>query len=164
MTHPTSRLQVLRERAPVVLGVLVVSVSLAGAVYGRLTGMAKPQAASSAPTAERNLRFADRADGAVVITLSDTGQVLDVAQGQNGFLRGTLRGFARQRRESGIGSGPPMRLSGYPDGRLVLFDPSTGRVVDLEAFGSLNEAVFARLLTMSPESRTASAGGRRDGI
>jgi putative photosynthetic complex assembly protein len=145
-------------------GAIVVSVSLAGAVYGRLTGMGKPEAASAAPSLERNLRFADRADGAVVITLSDTGQVLDVAQGQNGFLRGTLRGFARQRHESGIGSMPPMRLSGYPDGRLVLFDPSTGRQVDLEAFGSSNEAVFAHLLTMAPQSQTASAAAPGGGI
>jgi putative photosynthetic complex assembly protein len=161
----------LRERAPFFLGVLVVSASLTLAVYGRMTGMAKPLVDPLAPTAERNLRFADRADGAVVITLADTGQVLDVATGQNGFLRGTMRGFARRRKESGIGFMPPIRLSGYADGRLVLFDPSTGRQVDLEAFGSLNEAVFARLLTMAPESQTASAvaqtasaGTQRGGI
>jgi len=157
-------LKSLLDRAPLFLGVLVVSASLTLAVYGRLTGMAKPLVAASPPTAERNLRFADRADGAVVITLADSGQVLDVATGQNGFLRGTMRGFARRRKESGIGSMPPIRLSGYADGRLVLFDPSTGRQVDLEAFGSLNEAVFARLLTMAPESRTASAGTQRGGI
>jgi len=156
----TSRFQSLRNRAPVFLGALVVSVSLTLAVYGRLTGMGKPEAAPGPPTAERNLRFADRADGAVVITLADTGQVLDVATGQNGFLRGTMRGFARQRKESGIGSMPAVRLSGYADGRLVLFDPSTGRQVDLEAFGSMNEAVFARLLTMAPQSQTASAGAQ----
>jgi hypothetical protein len=42
---------------------------------------------------------------------------------------------------------------------LILFDPSTGRQVDLEAFGATNEGVFAHLLTMAPESQTASAGG-----
>jgi putative photosynthetic complex assembly protein len=120
--------------------------------------MAKPVPGGVA-MAERNLRFADRADGAVVVTLADTGQVLEVAQGQNGFLRGTLRGFARQRKENGIGQMPPMRLTGYEDGRLILFDPSTGRQVDLEAFGATNEGVFAHLLTMAPESQTASAGG-----
>ncbi len=145
-------------RAPLVGAALLVSVSLGLAIYGRVTGMARP-APGGVAMAERNLRFADRADGAVVVSLSDTGQVLEVAQGQNGFLRGTLRGFARQRKESGIGQMPPMRLTGYEDGRLILFDPSTGRQVDLEAFGSQNEAVFARILTMAPQAQTASAGG-----
>ena len=108
-------------------------------------------------TAERSLRFDDRADGAVVVSLAGSGQVLDVMTGQNGFLRGTLRGFARTRRQDGLGSGPPLRLTGYADGRLTLFDPSTGRAVELEAFGSQNEAVFVRLLTMKPA--THSAGG-----
>ena len=109
-------------------------------------------------TAERNLRFADRDDGAVIVTLADTGQVLDVMTGQNGFLRGTLRGFARTRRADKIGSAAPFHLTGYADGRLVLLDPSTGRDVEIEAFGSANEAVFVRLLTMPPRAQTASAG------
>jgi len=146
----------LFPRSPLAGAALLVGASLLLAVYGRVYCLAKPEAPGVA-TAERSLRFADRADGAVVITLAGSGQVLDVAQGQNGFLRGTLRGFARQRHENGIGAMPPMRLSGYADGRLILFDPSTGRQVDLEAFGSKNEAVFARLLTMAPRSQTASA-------
>jgi putative photosynthetic complex assembly protein len=80
--------------------------------------------------------------------------------GQNGFLRGTLRGFARIRRSDGVGAIPPMLLTGYADGRLVLADPSTGRLVELEAFGSSNEAVFARLLTMAPRAQSASAAPR----
>ena len=78
--------------------------------------------------------------------------------GENGFLRGTLRGFARTRRADKIGSAAPFHLTGYADGRLVLLDPSTGRDVEIEAFGSANEAVFVRLLTMPPRAQTASAG------
>ncbi len=74
-------------------------------------------------TAERDLRFDDRADGAVIVSLAGTGQVLDVMTGQNGFLRGTLRGFARIRRSDGIGSGPPLHLAGYADGQLILERP-----------------------------------------
>ena len=53
----------------------------------------------STPISERYLRFEDRADGAVVVydakaNPTDQGaQPIDVATGQNGFLRGTLRGF-----------------------------------------------------------------------
>jgi hypothetical protein len=37
-------------------------------------------------------------------------------------------------------------LVGRVDGRLTLSDPQTGRVVDLESFGTSNSGVFARLL------------------
>jgi len=135
---------------------LLVSSSILLAAYGSLTGMARPEQPGKV-VAERTLRFADRSDGAVVVTLADSGKTLDVAEGQNGFLRGTLRGFARVRHEHGLGSMPPMTLTGYTDGRLVLFDPSTGRQVDLQAFGSTNTAVFARLLTMQPQAEAAAA-------
>jgi putative photosynthetic complex assembly protein len=146
-----------RSRTPVIGAALLIGFVVLAACYGRLEGLAKPQP-DGKPTAERSLAFADRKDGAVVVTWADQGRVLDVMTGQNGFLRGTLRGFARTRRADGVGSTPPMRLSGYADGRLILTDPSTGRYVELEAFGSANEAVFARLLTMTPRDQTAQAG------
>ncbi len=145
-----------RNKTPLIGAVVLVTYALLAAGYGKLEGLAKPQL-DSHPTAERSLAFADRADGAVVVTWADQGRVLDVMTGQNGFLRGTLRGFARTRRADGVGAAPPMRLSGYADGRLILTDPSTGRYVELEAFGSANEAVFARLLTMKPRDQTAQA-------
>ncbi len=141
---------------PLVAAASLIGFTLLAASLGRLTGAADPPAAPA--TAQRDLRFADRDDGAVIVTMADTGQVLDVMTGQNGFLRGTLRGFARTRRADHIGSTPPLRLTGYADGRLVLLDPSTGRVVELEAFGSANEAVFVRLLT-KPPAPVAGSGG-----
>ena len=142
---------------PILFGAgALVAFTICAAAYGRLTGSGvEPPRAPI--TAQRILSFADRDDGAVVVTLARTGQILDVMTGQNGFLRGTLRGFGRTRRMDGIGATPPLRLTGYADGRLVLFDPQTNRVVELEAFGSDNEAVFVRLLTMQPRSETASA-------
>ena len=150
-------------RTPLIAAVALIAFALSAACYGRLEGLAKPEPAGQA-TAERSLRFADRADGAVVITLAESGQVLDVMTGQNGFLRSTLRGFARTRRNEGLGQQPPMRLTGYGDGRLILSDPATGRQVELEAFGSANEAVFARLLTMQPRAQTASSTPTAGGI
>jgi len=136
---------------------LMVAFTICAAVYGRTHGSGVEPPTARA-TAERSLAFADRPDGAVVVTLGDSGRLLDVMTGQNGFLRGTLRGFARTRRADGVGPIPPLTLTGYGDGRLVLFDPSTGRHVELEAFGSENEAVFVRLLTMKPPAQTAQTG------
>jgi putative photosynthetic complex assembly protein len=136
----------------------LVGFALCAAVFGRMTGSGV-EPPTAPVTAERNLRFADRADGAVIVSLGDSGQLVDVMTGQNGFLRGTLRGFARTRRAEGVGPIPPLRLTGYGDGRLVLFDPATGRHVELEAFGSENEAVFVRLLTKKPSVASTSTPG-----
>jgi putative photosynthetic complex assembly protein len=144
-------------RLPLAAAGLLVGFVILAAAYGSMTGLARPEGPSGSVVAERSLRFADRADGAVVVSLADTGQVLDVMTGQNGFLRGTLRGFARERRMDGIGQTPPLRLTGYSDGRLVLLDPADGRQVDLEAFGSNNVPVFARFLTLAPRAETVDA-------
>lgn len=137
----------------------LVAFALCAALYGRThgSGVEPPR---TPVTAERTLTFADRDDGAVIVKLAD-GRLLDVMTGQNGFLRGTLRGFARTRRAEGIGAVPPLQLTGYADGRLVLFDPSTGRHVEIEAFGSDNEKVFVRLLTMHPIATAADVQGAR---
>jgi putative photosynthetic complex assembly protein len=109
-----------------------------------------PRDAGFAPgTVERQrlLRFADRQDGAVVVTDAADGRLAGLVTGESGFLRGTMSGLARIRRMEGIGAEPPFRLTLYDNDRLVLDDPSTGKSIDLEAFGSTNEAVFALLLS-----------------
>lgn len=141
----------LFPRAPLMGAAALIGVSLLLAIGGRLTGAGAPQPTGRA-TAERLLKFEDRADGAVVVTDAGRGERLDVMVGQNGFLRGTLRGFARTRRADHVAPTEPFQLTGYEDGRLQLADPSTGRRVELEAFGSANEAVFVRLLTMKPSA------------
>ncbi len=124
----------------------LVSISLAVAVGGSLTHAAGPLAGGRI-TAERDLVFEDRGDGAVVAISAGDHKVVEVFQGENGFIRGTLRGFARVRRSEHIGSAAPFRLALWSDDRLTLDDPATGRHVELLAFGPSNAGVFARLLT-----------------
>jgi putative photosynthetic complex assembly protein len=97
----------------------------------------------------RDLLFVDQADGSVAVIDAKTSRKVDAIVGEAGFARGTLRGFARERRARGIGQDVPMQLIGREDGRLTLFDPATGRVVDLESFGAINASVFARMLKAS---------------
>jgi putative photosynthetic complex assembly protein len=98
--------------------------------------------------AARDLRFEDRADGGVAVVEAASDRVLEVlAPGTNGFLRSTLRGLARDRKRQEVGVEPPFRLKRLADGRVLLEDPTTGRSVDLVAFGPTNVAAFARLLT-----------------
>jgi putative photosynthetic complex assembly protein len=70
-------------------------------------------------------------------------------QGEQGFLRGSLRALARERRMREVGSLPPFELAARADGRLTLMDTATGARLDLESFGPTNAAVFARMLTLN---------------
>lgn len=109
--------------------------------------------AQAAPTARRSLRFADGADGSVLISDASTGQpVSTIVAGaeQGGFIRGVLRGLARERHLHGIGSEPPFTLTRWSDGSLSLVDEATHRSVDLGGFGSDNSAAFAALLQGAP--------------
>jgi putative photosynthetic complex assembly protein len=100
------------------------------------------------PIASRNLRFTDRGDGAVLIVDSDKGDTASIIQPgqQTGFIRGVMRGLARERRMRGIGDQPPFNLSLWQDGELSLTDSATGRSIELTAFGSTNRASFLALL------------------
>ena len=126
-----------------------VALSIVAAAVGRLTG-----AADSTPTvamvASRELLFRDQPNGAVVVyDASDTSAPIEVvAPATNGFLRATMRGLARQRIRQDSDREIPFRLTGWADGRLTLEDPTTGRKVEMEAFGITNEEVFAHLLTV----------------
>lgn len=108
-----------------------------------------PQAASMPDTdiaQTRTLRFADEADGSVAAIDTDSGQLVRRFEGEQGFLRGTLRAMLRERRMRGIDAAPPFQLILHSDGRLTLHDPSTGTRIALESFGETNTRVFARLL------------------
>ena len=74
---------------------------------------------------------------------------MEVFEGENGFLRGTLRGLARTRRSEQVSPAVPFHLAQWPDGRLTLDDPATGRHIELLAFGADNAGVFARLLALA---------------
>jgi putative photosynthetic complex assembly protein len=118
----------------------------------RLTGYSPAQPDASSIVERSDLRFEDRADGAVLIYTSPQDRLVDtLPPGTNGFVRGVLRGLVRERRADRIGAAPPFRLTRWADGRLSLDDPSTGRHVDLEVFGPTNAGAFADILTASQQ-------------
>jgi len=127
---------------------IALTIALSGAA--RLTGIGTTQMPASAAVESRSLHFADQRDGSIAVTDAATGRtVAVVSPGTNGFLRGTLRGLARERKRQDIGADPAFRLVRWADGRLTLEDPTTRRVIDLAAFGPTNSGVFADLLTGS---------------
>jgi putative photosynthetic complex assembly protein len=128
----------------VAIGILVL-VALAGTAAVRLSGVAIHE-----PDAEtiksRALRFEDGPAGSVQVIDAQTGATAASITGEQGFLRGTLRAMARERRKAGAGGEQPFDLLLRADGRLTLFDPVTRERIDLESFGPTNQAVFSRLM------------------
>jgi len=114
-------------------------------------GVSRLQGTTQEVTAEparkiRQLRFVDQPDGAVAAIDVSSGQLIQRYEGEQGFLRGTLRAMARQRKLNGVGAAEPFELILHADGRLTLHDPATGTKIALESFGSRNIGVFAQLL------------------
>lgn len=93
------------------------------------------------------LLFEDRADGAVVVRRPDTRDVLRVFDpGTNGFVRGAMRGLARERKRREIGAEIPFVLVLWPTGQLSLEDTTTHATIDLSAFGPSNVEPFKQIL------------------
>jgi putative photosynthetic complex assembly protein len=129
------------------------SIAAAGAArYARTHAPTVTAIEDVAPLSARDLTFFDMPDGSVQVRDAGGAQVLFVAEpGTNGFIRGVMRGMARDRRSRGIGQEPPFRLALWPDGRLSLRDLATGRQIELGAFGRDNRATFAQLLAANGE-------------
>jgi len=108
--------------------------------------LSKVREPDASPAQVLQLRFEDRPDGSIAIIDYKTGKQIDAVQGEAGFVRGTLRGLAQERKRRGLDSGPPFELIYRADGRLTLSDTATGRMVDLESFGPTNAGSFYRLL------------------
>ena len=114
----------------------------------RISAPSAPIAASlPAPALSADLRFSDEADGSIRVQNASTNRVVATIQpGVGGFVRGVMRGLARDRISRHIGETPPFRLSQAFDGHMTLTDMATGRLIDLESFGSGNREAFVQLL------------------
>lgn len=133
---------------PVLLaaGALIL-IALIGVTTVRFTGVGAVQVPDAAAVTVKEFLFEDRSDGSIaILDARNRVQVASVAPESNGFLRGTMRGLARERKRQGVGADVAFQLVGRADGRLTLIDPGTKRRVDLESFGPTNAEVFAKLM------------------
>jgi putative photosynthetic complex assembly protein len=151
-------------KAPLVAIALLIGSTLLAVAAVRYTGIGMVSVPDAPVVAVRAFRFEDRQDGSIAV-LDENGrdQVDSVAPGTNGFVRGTLRGLARERKRAGVGPEVPFHLVGHADGRLTLEDPGTGRRVDLGSFGPTNAAAFARLMNRRDIGDASNIGGATNG-
>ncbi|MES2711643.1 MAG: photosynthetic complex assembly protein PuhC [Pseudomonadota bacterium] len=139
----------MRDRTLVPLfGLVGLLVFTLGAVtLGRGAPSLVPPTNATQASLVRDLRFEDTAGGDVLVRDSTTGrEIALLPPGSNGFIRATLRGLARERRQGEHGAEAPFRIAAWDDGRVVLTDTATGRAVELLAFGATNADAFAKLL------------------
>ncbi len=150
-------------KLPLYTGIALIGATMLLVSMARMTGVGEVRTPQDAVISERLLHFADMSDGGISVQDATTGQLVETIEpGTNGFLRGTLRGLSRERKREGIGPEIAFRLTGRSDGRLLLQDPATGRLIDLGAFGPTNAAVFARLLSEKPQDSGARVALKSD--
>lgn len=135
--------------ALVVLSIALTATVTLGFVDREAVPAVERAKASVAPVSLRELRFDDVANGNVRITDAQSGEevmLVDQDTQSGGFIRGVIRGLARERRMHGIGAEPPFALTLWQDGSLTLHDSATGRDLELGGFGADNRAIFMGLL------------------
>jgi putative photosynthetic complex assembly protein len=140
-------------------------IALIAASAVRIAGVPPGPHISSPVKVERDLHFVDRNAGGVgapaggidVIDAHTNRKIDELRPGEDGFIRATLRGLARERKRRGLGPEVPFRLALHTDGRLTLEDPAISRTLELEAFGSTNSGAFLRLLTAGERTVAAAA-------
>ncbi len=148
--------------ALIAIGILV-ALSIAATAAVRLSGIDVRE--PDAPALQtRALHFADLPDGGVAVLDADGKTQVVRLEGEQGFVRGSLRALVRERRLRGISQDEPFYLVGRADGRLTLEDRATGQRIDLESFGQMHAREFGRLLDNSgpaPVSPASLAATRK---
>ena len=148
---------VLPPAAMIGIGALLAcSLLLAG--IASLTGVGADVAPEPPVVATYALRFEDRPDGSVAVYRDSSETLVDVLPpGTNGFVRGVMRGMARDRRSRDIGPEMPFELHALEGGGASLSDPATGRVINLTAFGPDNLGAFVSILNAAVEADARGA-------
>lgn len=94
-----------------------------------------------------DLAFRDLPDGSVMVVDAATGKDIQIiAPGGGGFVRVTMRSYARERQQRGLSDATPFHLAEMTDGTVYLQDRLTGRTMHLNAFGPANVGAFRAIL------------------
>ena len=145
------------ENSPFPRGVLIgagalITAAMLAAYTARTTDVGATRLQPAAAIESRDLRFSDLADGSVAVRDVRLDRDIKIlSPTSNGFVKVVLRDLALGRRQLGIGSEPPFRLSRLIDGQAILTDTATGRIVTLTAFGAGNAEAFTHLLSLEKE-------------
>jgi putative photosynthetic complex assembly protein len=117
---------------------------------GVLPEVANPQAmraeSNTRVVQSRDLLFLDVEGDVVVKDLAGANVAVIKPDSEQGFVRGVMRGLARERRLREASVETPFRLQLWSDHGLTLTDLATGRQIELGGFGDTNRQAFAVML------------------
>jgi putative photosynthetic complex assembly protein len=117
--------------------------------------------ATGATISERIFRIDQQSSGVISMRDARTGATIGVLEENgDGFMRGVLHSIALRRTKAHMSQETPLALIATGAGRLILSDPPTDTMIDLEAFGSANEAAFAKLLPHPAQNAPAKEASR----
>ncbi len=141
-------------KAVLVGAALLIGFAITASSAAHLTDIGTSHMPDAKPVATLALRFEDRNDGSVAVRDIETSrEVYHVEPGTNGFIRATVRGLVRERKRAGIDEVQPFTLTHWDNGTLSLVDSTTGRRVNLEAFGPTNAEAFAQFFKSGETSK-----------
>lgn len=95
------------------------------------------------------MHFFDRPGGMVEVQNADGDTIRMIAPGEGSFVRVTLRGLVRERRQTDSSTAPGFELRRFEDGSAEVVDLSTMRRIDLRAFGEIAASQFTELLDLA---------------
>lgn len=102
--------------------------------------------------AARHLLFSDTTEGALVVIDERTRLPIEVyGVGEGAFVRATIRALIMHRANPAASREEPFHLLLDVTGRLLLLDPTSTRVINLNAFGDVGQLSFSPLLTAQPD-------------
>ncbi|MGY9045973.1 hypothetical protein P775_06050 [Puniceibacterium antarcticum] len=110
---------------------------------GRPVVSAPPQ---SPIAVERMMFLHGKMDGSARVVDANGTLIKQFSAEKGGFVAGISRVLDRERTKARVALDGPVRVVRAENGRLAIFDPSTGWGADLMGFGADNSAVFASLL------------------
>ncbi|MEO1773856.1 MAG: photosynthetic complex assembly protein PuhC [Pseudomonadota bacterium] len=141
----------LKEMIPAwagVAGALVMILTLALTTVASLSRDPGPQAAShdTPVLSSRAVAFEEQADGLIVRDADTGAEVATLLDAEGGFVHNVVRVLTKERRRHAVGPEQPYSITAYTNGRVSITDLSTGRVIDINAFGATQVESFRALL------------------
>lgn len=135
--------QFLDRRGPILVIAGILALAVAIVVDEWRTSTALP----GGPTLAREVVFEARADGKLAVRdFNDGGEIAVLPSASEGFIAMTVKGLSRGRRAYNVADSEPYRITRRSSGHVALTDPVTGAHIELAAFGTDNQAAFAKLL------------------
>lgn len=134
--------------AIIIGGGLVMAVSLLVVVSARMGVAPRQTRPVAAAVASYDFRVSapDSTGMETVLSARNGARVGPLAGRGDDFLPSLVDKLHQERRLKGLADTAPFRLVRFSDGRVSMQDPVTGRELNLESFGSVNEANAARLI------------------